>query len=194
MGLQAENKSYNGLQTKSELRLWSKQCLSHTLEFNQQYLETFLQQFSQPGQFWGGFKTLAPEPEIDWSLLAKKFQIKWLYPKIQDQDMVFVQASEFSLNPNYKVYEPKDGLEIVKSQISGLVIPGLAFDNRGYRLGRGKGYYDRYLQNFKGIKVGVCHREQFLLRPIPVDKWDLMMDFVITNEFIFKAENIKASE
>ena len=39
------------------------------------------------------------------------------------------------------------------------VVPGLVFDKEGYRLGYGKGYYDRFLQKFGGVKIGVCYRE-----------------------------------
>ena len=39
------------------------------------------------------------------------------------------------------------------------LVPGLVFDKEGYRLGYGKGYYDRFLQRFGGVKIGVCYSE-----------------------------------
>lgn len=191
MNSQVKNKSYNDLQTKSELRQWSKALLFSRVEFDHTYLEFYLEKFSQPGQVWGGFQSLNPEPNVNWEKLGAKFQITWAFPKLLGDSMDFYQAEEFSLNTEFHVLEPTDGKLISKTEFNGLMIPGLLFDNRGYRLGRGKGYYDKYLVDFKGIKVGVCHKEQFLLRPLPIEKWDQMMNSVITNEYIFYPENIK---
>lgn len=59
------------------------------------------------------------------------------------------------------------------------VIPGMAFDRNGNRLGRGKGYYDRLLPKLNGKKIGVCFSFQ-LLDSIPCEKHDIPMDEIIT--------------
>jgi len=60
------------------------------------------------------------------------------------------------------------------------VIPGMAFDSRNNRLGRGKGYYDRFLQNIPNVyKIGVCFHFQFL-PGIPAEDNDIKMDEVIS--------------
>ena len=58
-----------------------------------------------------------------------------------------------------------------------LVIPGQAFDTRGNRLGRGKGYYDKFLKRYAGkaVKVGVALAEQ-IVRRVPVNRCDIPMD------------------
>lgn len=59
------------------------------------------------------------------------------------------------------------------------IIPGMAFDRQGHRLGRGKGYYDRLLSRFPYIyKIGICFPFQ-LLEEIPADAHDVVMDEVI---------------
>ena len=68
-----------------------------------------------------------------------------------------------------------------------LLIPGVAFTRKGLRLGRGKGFYDRYLATFKGVKIGVCFKEQ-VLKDIPKDSHDQQMDYVITDEEIIEVE------
>lgn len=75
------------------------------------------------------------------------------------------------------IRSPKSDAEIVKPRI--LVIPGIGFSPSGERLGRGKGYYDRYLENFSGIKIGVCFEEQ-LKNELPCDEHDQRMDFIVT--------------
>ncbi len=63
-----------------------------------------------------------------------------------------------------------------------LFIPGLGFDSRGGRLGRGGGYFDRFLKKVpaRAIKMGVAFREQLLSR-VPAGPHDVRMDLVITD-------------
>lgn len=63
-----------------------------------------------------------------------------------------------------------------------LFIPGVGFGLEGRRLGRGKGYYDRYLENSKALKIGVCWSEQ-IVSELPVESHDCHMDFIITENF-----------
>jgi 5-formyltetrahydrofolate cyclo-ligase len=59
-----------------------------------------------------------------------------------------------------------------------IVTPGLAFDRTGSRLGRGAGYYDRYLAKTKAFKVGVAYPFQ-LDEPLAREPWDIPMDAVV---------------
>jgi 5,10-methenyltetrahydrofolate synthetase len=63
-----------------------------------------------------------------------------------------------------------------------LFVPGLGFGLDGKRLGRGKGYYDRYLENSKALKMGIAWSKQ-LSEKIPVESHDCHMDFIITDKF-----------
>lgn len=68
------------------------------------------------------------------------------------------------------------------------VVPGLAFDKKGFRLGYGKGYYDRFLSRHKNIKtIGVCYDET-LAEGLPYDKYDIPVDYIVTQSGVFKAE------
>ena len=65
-----------------------------------------------------------------------------------------------------------------------IIVPGLAFDLKGQRLGRGQGYYDRYLsgldhQGGRPILLGLCLDEQ-LIEVVPSEKHDVVMDFICT--------------
>jgi 5-formyltetrahydrofolate cyclo-ligase len=62
------------------------------------------------------------------------------------------------------------------------LIPGLGFDMKGGRLGRGKGFYDRYLENRSGLKIGVTWTD-LIFDNIPVESHDSRMDFIITEDF-----------
>lgn len=74
-----------------------------------------------------------------------------------------------------------------------LLAPGLAFDQRGYRLGYGKGYYDRFLaesaaQGRAPRTIGVAPLA--LLRPaLPVDPWDVRLDFLLTERGVCPSDS-----
>jgi len=67
---------------------------------------------------------------------------------------------------------PSNGLDLV-------LVPGVAFDLQGSRLGRGKGYYDQLLQGFHGTTCGVAFDQQ-IVRKIPVEPHDMCVNFVLT--------------
>lgn len=64
------------------------------------------------------------------------------------------------------------------------IVPGLSFDKNGYRLGFGKGYYDRFLSGFDGVSVGLCY-ENCLSEGLPTDKFDICVDHLITENSCF---------
>lgn len=61
-----------------------------------------------------------------------------------------------------------------------LLVPGLCFDTQGYRLGHGKGYYDRFLPGFAGVAVGLCYDELLCGSPLPRDSYDCAVDILVT--------------
>ena len=61
------------------------------------------------------------------------------------------------------------------------VIPGVVFDRDGYRVGYGKGYYDRFLRAFSGVKIGLCYAEG-ILQKVPRGRFDLNVDMIVTEK------------
>lgn len=110
---------------------------------------------------------------------------KVLLPKvISDTEMTIHEyTGPDSLQPSdsYGILEPTTPeLSIINSQLSIVIVPGMAFDKQGHRLGRGKGYYDRFLSRVPNIyKIGVCFPFQ-ILETIPSEITDIVMDEVIT--------------
>lgn len=69
-----------------------------------------------------------------------------------------------------------------------LIVPALSFDKKGYRLGYGKGYYDRFLEKHNLKSVGLCYN-QSVSNQLPVDKYDKAVDFVITESSVINCNN-----
>ena len=84
----------------------------------------------------------------------------------------------------FGIMEPCGELFTDYEAIDVAVIPGMAFDKDCHRLGRGKGYYDRFLPllHARVYKIGVCFPFQ-LLDEIPTDEHDIAMDAVLSTEF-----------
>ncbi len=98
------------------------------------------------------------------------------------QDMSALEAGAFGVS------EPNPAMCKKMTDFSaGLcIIPALAFDKSGYRLGYGKGYYDRFLAEFSGETLGLVYDCCFYDH-LPRGKFDLAAQWVITESDIWKA-------
>ncbi|MEG2597572.1 MAG: 5-formyltetrahydrofolate cyclo-ligase, partial [Oscillospiraceae bacterium] len=69
------------------------------------------------------------------------------------------------------------------------VLPGLGFDLQGFRLGYGKGYYDRFLSKYTGKNIGVCYNV-CLKTLLPHGRYDKMINILVTEKFVkrFRAQ------
>ena len=102
-------------------------------------------------------------------------------PRVEGDVMNFYCYDKNSMAiGSYGINEPQNGLPVAPYEIDAVVVPGLAFTEGGARMGRGKGYYDKYLSqsDFSALKIGVCYREQ-IVPEIPLEEHDVMMDVVI---------------
>jgi len=84
------------------------------------------------------------------------------------------------VNGKYGIREPGDRCVLVPlNRLDLILVPGVAFDLRGRRIGRGKGYYDRLLSLAGGLKCGVAFDEQ-ILAEIPTEPHDITVDCILT--------------
>ena len=81
----------------------------------------------------------------------------------------------------YGVLTPKNGKVLLPQEIDLVFVPALAFDEEGYRLGYGGGYYDRYLKAFQGISAGLAF-SACCVKELPRDCYDLPVSCILTEE------------
>ena len=112
---------------------------------------------------------------------------KVLLPKVVSETEMTIHeyTGRDSLQPSepYGILEPTTPeFSIVNCQLSiVIVVPGMAFDRQGHRLGRGKGYYDRFLSRIPNIyKIGVCFPFQ-LIDKVPFEPTDILVDEVLSD-------------
>ena len=94
-----------------------------------------------------------------------------------------LETGAFSvLEPNVSICKQ---LDVSKFKTPLCIVPGLSFDNFGFRLGYGKGYYDRFLSGFNGVTAGVCYSE--CIEPELVHgRYDRAVDYLFTDKEVVK--------
>ncbi len=82
--------------------------------------------------------------------------------------------------------EPSETLERISTFENALcILPGLAFDKEGFRLGFGGGYYDRFLAGFEGVKLGICY-ESCVCERLFHESYDIRSDMLITDKNTYR--------
>lgn len=112
-----------------------------------------------------------------------------------EMDFYYVTSLSQVEKGAFSLMEPNpEKCEIVTDLSSGLcLVPGLCFDREGYRIGFGKGYYDRFLQDFGGLSAGLCY-SRCVERSLPVGMFDKPVDVLITEKYINHIHKIFAKE
>lgn len=144
------------------------------------------------------FSYMAMKDEIDLSIIMKKalddgknLCVPGMYPDSNDMDFYYIDSLDesFSCDNKYNIKEPSEKSRKVEvASIPGnsvFLCPGLAFNLEGARLGRGKGYYDKYLSRVKSnvILCGVC-TVNVITKAIPCEENDIRMTHLL-NEYGF---------
>ncbi len=111
-----------------------------------------------------------------------------LLPYIKDKQMFFARICELGKDTvpgPFGILEPIEKYrEEPPQQPDIFLIPGRCFDEYGGRIGRGKGYYDRFLADHKGTRIGVCLDVQISSKKLSLSDQDQQMDFVISEKRI----------
>jgi 5-formyltetrahydrofolate cyclo-ligase len=132
------------------------------------------------------FAPLPGEPEL-WPLLEASLAAgkTVALPRFDAVEQSYVACRVQNLRSeivtgHFGVREPHPGcVEIPLGRLDLVLVPGVAFDLNGNRLGRGKGFYDRLLPETRKWKCGVAFDEQ-MVAEVPVGALDVPMDFILT--------------
>jgi 5-formyltetrahydrofolate cyclo-ligase len=124
----------------------------------------------------GAYLPLRAELAPVYQELLRQVPLSLAYPILKDGHMMFgipngMPKGATWLEPPYHVTEPM-----------WLLVPGVGFDLSGARLGRGRGYYDRYLDERDTLAIGLAWSQQ-IVDKVPVEQHDCYMDYIITEDF-----------
>ena len=132
--------------------------------------------------------------EIDTALLfeeARRTGKRVLYPRVYGEEMRFYEVTDATCLEQgaFGILEPCIVGEGCSPDTADLVVvPGVAFDGTGHRIGFGKGYYDRCLSQLDRhpVLVGLCHDFQ-LLEQVPSEGHDIRMQYIVTDQRTIEA-------
>ena len=116
---------------------------------------------------------------------------KIFLPKIVGKGtMIFIQFNDWQeLQPGpFSLREPKSNEEVLLPKNTLMLVPGLAFDDNGWRLGYGGGYYDRYLAKKSLLTVAPCQSWQ-IQKKIYHDKFDIPVKYLFTENGLLCCRN-----
>ncbi len=126
------------------------------------------------------FASLHDEPQTANIIEQLSHEKRIVLPRIDGEKMEFYDIAEGLCEGAFGIMEPTATTPIKPAEIDLMIVPGVAFTCKGARLGRGKGFYDKYLsrKGFRAYTVGVCYPCQ-LLDELPTEPHDRVIDRVI---------------
>lgn len=126
--------------------------------------------------------------EVSLNLLIQKAfkkKQKLAFPKVRgkDMDFYFVTSMEDLEEGAFHIFEPKECCPIYEpNQGDVMLVPGVAFSEKGSRIGFGQGYYDRYLKRFPEVyPVGIAYEMQ-MVQDWGKEEFDVSMGTIITEQ------------
>ena len=133
---------------------------------------------------WALYSPLPEEPNV-LPLLQSCSHIDWVFPKmVSSTELEFYRVTNgdqmVTTSWGLEEPDPNQSIPVDMASINGFLIPGLAFDGKGTRLGRGGGYYDRALIHHPGVRVGVTFTQGYKIEGLPREAHDQTMDFVVS--------------
>lgn len=176
--------------TKEELRDYIRtQKRSYTLEYLQECSNSIIHRLEQHELF------IKSKTILLYYSLSDEVNTHELLQKWQDKKQLLLPAIINTTNLEIRSYSNIDNLRngafgicepIGKAytnykKIDLAIIPGMAFDKYGHRLGRGKGFYDRFLNNLRSYNIpllGICFDFQ-KVNYVPTNNWDINMDEIL---------------
>lgn len=112
-------------------------------------------------------------------------------PDAREMTLHRVRGVDELVAGNYGIREPDPArcVAVAEAEIDAVLVPGLAWDRHGNRLGRGAGYYDRLFARpeWRGFRCGIFFAFQEA-EAVPADRWDLPLDAVVTDREVWRAE------
>lgn len=132
-----------------------------------------------------------PDEVATHAFVKKWSETKEIYlPVIEEGEMKLrlYSPDEILRTGVFNIREPQGNLCSDYKLIDFAIVPGVAFDRQCFRMGRGKGYYDRVLPLLSCAKAGICYAIQ-IVENVPVDEWDVPMDYVITELELITSTN-----
>ncbi len=120
---------------------------------------------------------------------GKRVAVPRCVPDTRDMEFYEIRSLSELEKGTFGVLEPAaDETRLLRDLSSGLcIIPAFCYDFSGYRLGYGKGYYDRFLARFEGNRIGICYSD-CIRHHLPHGRFDRAAQLIVTEKFIRRTD------
>jgi 5-formyltetrahydrofolate cyclo-ligase len=124
------------------------------------------------------------------SLIKELLEKKQIVVPVYGSEAVLSKLEDWSdlAEGSFGILEPKKILAVTLAEIEVLIVPGIAFDINGNRIGYGKGFYDQLLRKTNGEVIALAYDEQ-VLESVPKEGHDVRVHKIITEKRIINCEN-----
>lgn len=190
-----ELKNFESIENKNMLRRLYKTKRSEFLAANSKASEALAANLlkvlpKKSSRYWASYRAF--NSEANPTAVESMVDISWCYPVVDGDTLTFYpnKNQKWAFN-QFQIEEPAQRNERISlDDIEGVLLPGLAFDLEGQRLGYGKAYYDKTLKNYKGIKIGVAYSVQ-VTESLPNTEDDIPVDIIVTEKEVLKIHERK---
>jgi 5-formyltetrahydrofolate cyclo-ligase len=111
-------------------------------------------------------------------------------PKVKGRDLALFEIRDLDKDTTpgaWAIPEPRETMPATIHEVDLMIVPGLAFDENGNRLGYGAGFYDRILPTFRGMTVALAFEEQ-IVRDVPVSIHDIPVKKIVTEKRVIEVK------
>ena len=168
---------------KKEIRLEAKR-IKHNINFEN--ISSFVQD-----KLYAINKIMCCDCIMLYKALADEVSIEAIYKRLKSEGKIccfpvvvgkniVIRKDDGFVKGAFDIYEPCGDI-INPSDVDVVIVPGVAFDKKCNRLGRGGGFYDRFLVHMSAFKIGVCP-DSLLFDNIPSEQHDINVDMVVTEK------------
>ena len=162
---------------KSELD--ARICEAFTSLVSYRYADTLLAYYPAKGE-------IDVRPIIEKALSqGKKVALPLCYEEEGKMDFFYINSLDELEEGKYGIPAPKKDAELFlpckEKNSSLMMVPAIAFDTKGFRLGYGKGFYDRYISRFGGVLAGFIY-SGLVLDSVPRGRFDMSVDYLVTDK------------
>ena len=164
--LRAEYKKLRDSIAQSRRRAAERKLLKH------------LSKFLEPYKYVLSFSSIKNEISTEKLNQVLQERDQLVLPKVEGDHLKLYHVKDLKQDcvvSKWGILEP-DSEKCIQSsplEVSIALVPGLAFDHKHYRLGYGKGHYDRLLKDLKSHTVGICFNEQIFQQQLPISEYDI---------------------
>ena len=168
--------------------LTKEEILEKSKKIEENFFNTEQYRKSKTIMFFVSFGSEANTHEMIRNSLGKKNVV---IPKVLEHEIepsIIIDFDNLVSSGKFGILEPIEPMKIAYKNIDLVIVPGIAFDSDGHRIGYGFGYYDKFLKKVpKAVKIGLCFDFQ-IVEKIPREEHDVAVDFIVTEKRVIECK------